>query len=153
MKFPNAKIIAIEPEESNFNILSKNVEKINNIYPLKAGIWKKKCNIKVKDIGLDKYGFIIEETDKEEGIKAETIFSIMEKFNIDYIDILKIDIEGSEKEVFEENFEWMDKVGILIIELHDRMKRDCSKTFFNAISKYNYELEIRGENLIIRFIK
>lgn len=150
MKFPEAQIIAIEPEESNYELLCKNIKNVKNIIPLKAGLWKKECQLEVKDIGLDKCGFIVEETTSEKGIKAESINSLMKKFDIEFIDILKIDIEGSEKEVFE-NCDWLDKVGMIIIELHDRMKKGCSMSLFKAISKYNYDLELSGENLIFYF--
>lgn len=79
-----------------------------------------------------------------------TIDKIIELYNIDKIDILKIDIEGSEKEVFEES-EWLDKVNILIIELHDRMKKGCSQSVLNSVMKFDFSLQINGENLI--FIK
>ena len=36
------------------------------------------------------------------------------------------------KEVFEMDTEWLSKVGILIIELPDRIKKDCSMSLFRA---------------------
>jgi hypothetical protein len=66
-----------------------------------------------------------------------------------HIDILKLDIEGSEKEVFETGYEhWLPKINILIIELHDKMKKGCSRAVFNAISKYDFSFDIKGENII-----
>ena len=151
MKFPEAKIIALEPEESNYELLCKNVENLNNIIPVNAGLWKKECKLKIRDIGLDKWGFIVEETEEENGIKAECIDSLIKKFNIKFIDILKIDIEGSEKEIFESSCEWLEKVGVLVIELHDRMKKGCSMSLFKKLYDYEYDLEISGENLVFYF--
>lgn len=151
MKFPEAKIISLEPEGSNYELLCKNTKNLENIFPIKAGLWSKECMLKVKDIGLDKFGFVVEETKDEDGVKAESINSIMKKYKINFIDILKIDIEGSEKEIFEDNCEWLNKIGVLIIELHDRIKKGCSMSLFKAVSKYNYDFEISGENLIFYF--
>lgn len=133
--------------------MCKNVEGIENIIPINVGLWKKECNLQVKDIGLGTSGFIIEEVETQSGLKAESINSLIKKYNIDFIDILKIDIEGSEKEVFENSDEWLNKVGMLIIELHDRMKEGCSKALFDAIirNKCNYSFDISGENLIFYF--
>ena len=39
---------------------------------------------------------------------------------------LKIDIEGSEKEVFSHNTEWLNKVGLIFIEFHDRKKNESA---------------------------
>ena len=74
----------------------------------------------------------------------------MAESGFDEIDLLKIDIEGAEKEVFgaPDVDEWLSKVKVLTIELHDRMKRGCSYEFFKAMSKYHWHFALRGENLI-----
>lgn len=151
MRFPEARIIAIEPEETNYELLCKNTENIKNILALKTGLWNKEVNLEIKDIGLGKFGFIVEEVEEGKGIKSESINSLMLKYNIEFIDILKLDIEGSEKEVFEKNNEWLKKVGILVIELHDRMKEGCAKSLFTALMNYDYVFELSGENLIFYF--
>ena len=78
------------------------------------------------------------------------IDEILNQNNWDIVDIVKIDVEGAEKELFDSNFErWIPRTKCIIIELHDRMKKGCSKSFFKAISKYNFSCELRGENLIL----
>jgi Methyltransferase FkbM domain len=73
----------------------------------------------------------------------------MKERNWDTIDILKLDIEGAEKKVFESGYEqWLPKVKVLIVELHDRMRSGCSETVFKAVSQYSFSNEIRGENHI-----
>jgi hypothetical protein len=73
----------------------------------------------------------------------------MRQHQCEKIDILKIDIEGSEKELFESDYEtWLPKVTTLIIELHDRMREGSSLSFFRALTKYNFRLAVKGENLI-----
>jgi hypothetical protein len=67
----------------------------------------------------------------------------------DTIDILKLDIEGSEKEVFEAGFEyWLPRTKAIIIELHDHMRAGASKALFNAIGKYDFSFNMQHENLI-----
>jgi hypothetical protein len=73
----------------------------------------------------------------------------MREQNWNSIDILKVDIEGSEKEVFELNYEnWLPKCKAIVIELHDNMKQGTSKSVFKAISQYNFSFEMQDENLI-----
>ena len=75
-------------------------------------------------------------SDKHDYIKGLKITSTIEDNSILNIDILKFDIEGSERYLFDSNFdEWLPKVRILIIEFHDRLVPCASKAFFNAISK------------------
>jgi len=77
----------------------------------------------------------------------------MKQFNVDHIDILKIDIESSEKELFEENFEkWLPKVKVVIIELHDRMKEGCTRSFFKAMVNYKFTMTHKGENIVCELI-
>lgn len=149
-KYPNAKIVAIEPEKKNYELMLKNLDKYSNIYPLNVGIWNKDTFLAVNDPDATAWGFSFHEVDEEsEGCsKALSIKSIMDKYDIDYIDILKIDIEGGEKDLFQANYDyWLSRTRILIIELHDRSVEGCSKAFFDALYKYNFSTEIKGDNL------
>lgn len=97
-------------------------------------------------VGLGKWGFIVEEVDykNEHTVSAISIIDIMKKFNLDHIAILKVDIEGSEKELFESNIEeWLPKTKVIIIELHDRMKSGTSMSFFKALYNYDYSLSFK----------
>jgi hypothetical protein len=53
-KYPEAKIIAVEPEESNFRLLRKNAAPYKNIIPLQAALWNKNEEICVVDSGHDR---------------------------------------------------------------------------------------------------
>ncbi len=81
--------------------------------------------------------------------KAISINDLITEYNIETIDILKIDIEGSEKELFEKNFDyWLSKTKLLIIEIHDGMRKGSSKAVFNALNDFEYVMELKGENHI-----
>ncbi|UKN01561.1 FkbM family methyltransferase [Paracrocinitomix mangrovi] len=151
-KYPTAKVIAVEPESSNFEILKKNLENLSDVNLIQAGIWNKDGHLEIVDKGLGHYGYMVHEVPSatEKSIQAVSLNSIIEKNNIDKIDVLKIDIEGSEKALFSENTEWLKFIKVIIIELHDRMEEGCAKTFFKAIENYPYSLSMKGENLIIK---
>ena len=88
--------------------------------------------------------------DDPAAFRTTTIGKLLADSGFNEIDLLKIDIEGAEKEIFAapDVDDWLSKVNVLTIELHDRMKRGCSYAFFKAISKYNWFFTFRGENLI-----
>ena len=123
-----------------------------NVRAINSALWDKETFIKVEDKGFGNLGWMTFETDAEDtdAFKTVTISKLLKDSGFDEIDLLKIDIEGAEKEVFaaENVHDWLSKVNVLVIELHDRMKRGCSKNFFNAISKYDWHFAFRGENLI-----
>lgn len=152
-RFPDASIICVEPDSDNFEHLTLNTKSFTNIYLEKAGIWSKTTRLSIADkYNMGKWGMVVQETDDENGLPAISLGDIMEKYKIQQIDILKLDIETSEKEIFREGYEkWLPKVKMIIIELHDWMEPGCSKPFFEAINKtfHNYSYSSSGENTII----
>ena len=153
-RYPNATIYALEPEKENYQLLVKNVSKYPNIIPLNIGLWGRDCAMKVVDNGNGAWGYQVSDNGNMIGeIECCTINSLMKKFKIKKIDILKIDIEGAEKNVFEhtENIDFA-KIDMISIELHDRMEPGCSNAFFNAIVNHpEYELDyVYTENLVFR---
>lgn len=153
-KYPNAKIVAVEPEQSNFELLVKNCKPYPNITPIQAAVWKNKAILRIENPNADNWSFRVEETEDEKwtgiSIPALTILDLMLLEEHETIDILKIDIESGEKEVFESGYEkWLPKVNVLITELHDRIKPGCSYSFYKAITSYPFNQTIKGWNVII----
>jgi FkbM family methyltransferase len=147
-RFPEAKVIAIEPEKENFALMVKNLEQYPDVHCLQSGIWGENANLVVEDIGNGNWGWVVREVDApaENTIPAVSISKIMEMYNLTAIDILKIDIEGSEVDVFSRNYEkWLPAVKIIIIELHDKIIQGAAKAFFETLVKYNFILAHRGE--------
>jgi len=111
-KYPNAKIIAIEPEEGNYKVLEENTKNYKNIERIKAGLWHRNTFLKVVDKGYGEWGFMTEEVDQEQewNVKAIDLNTILKNSGYEEIDILKLDIEGAEREIFSTNYDWLSKV-------------------------------------------
>ena len=150
-KYPDAQIYSVEPERDNFQLLTFNTAFYENIHPLKSALWDKETFLNVSG---EAAGAMVKPTDTENNdsalVKTTTVAKLLADSGFDEIDWLKVDIEGAEKEVFAapDVDEWLPKVRVLTIELHDQSKRGCSYEFFKAISKYNWFFAFRGENLI-----
>ncbi len=155
-KYPNAKIIAIEPEASNFEMLVKNTKKYEAIIPVQAALWNQNGKINLVDPGLGNWGFMTldaadsteEDFDVCHAVDAITVDKILDMYELSKINILKIDIEGSEKEVMADSAPWIEKVDALIVELHERFKPGCSRVFYNATNGFNSEWTV-GENVYL----
>lgn len=150
-QFPEARIIAVEPELSNYEILKKNTAPYVNIVTIQKAVWNKNEVVSIVDPGLGNWGFQVGDENDDNARKVLqcpgiTIDRIMQDHGVDYIDILKMDIEGGEKEVFADASQWIDKVGLLIVELHDRLKPGCSTSLNNATGNFNNRWE-QGENV------
>jgi FkbM family methyltransferase len=150
-RFPEANIVCVEPDGENFDLLKRNVAAYTSIKPLQAGIWHRPAHLAIVDEGYGHWGFMVKEVPAEEkgSIYSLSIDKIMQDFGFNEIDLLKLDIEGSEKEVFSENYQhWLPKTKVLVVELHDRMKQGTTKAFFKAISEYDFSVEQIGENMV-----
>lgn len=151
-RFPHAQIIAIEPSAENFEVLKQNVAGLENIHPLCMGLWNKDACLEIIDLKTSKNSFMVKEVGPDTAgcIPAISVPAIMRKFNLDTIDIFKIDIEGSEKELFQENFApWLGKTRMLIIEIHDFMKDGCATSVFRALAQYDFSFSMRHENIVL----
>ena len=149
-RFPSAKIVAVEPEETNFKMLIDNVRGYPNVECLRAGLWNEPTSLRVKDIGLGEWGFITEPNPGRAGIGSVTVGGLLDGSGLPEIDILKLDIEGAEKEVFSRGYQgWIRKVRMLVIELHDRFKPGCSAALDDAVKDLGFRRDRLRENVIL----
>jgi len=150
-KYKQAKIFAIEVDDDNYKTLLKNTKTYKNIVTYNKALWYKKTKLKINNVDVNKCSITVEEELADAKTPTITINEIINDNNIDVIDILKIDIEGAEKDLFENAPHiWLSKIKVLIIELHDRKKAGCSKAVFEAMLKYNFSTEVKSEYLIIK---
>jgi FkbM family methyltransferase len=136
-RFPNARIFAIEAERSNFEMLQNNVRGYPNITPIRAALWHSEGYISVTPSPYEPFshwGFIV--NDNAGDVPAVTIPSLMRDFGLDYIDFLKVNIEGAEKDVFEK-CSWQDWIGSVVIELHDHFRPGCTEVVDLALKEFS----------------
>jgi FkbM family methyltransferase len=150
-KFPQAQIITIEPDKNNFAVLSDNISKYENVSGVNKGVWTHACFLNVVDMNQGENGFTVEEAASpgKDSIPSISIHQLKEEQGWPIIDLLKIDIEGTEKNIFEKNYEeWLPNTKVLFVETHDRLKQGCSAAVFKAVSQYNFSCMVAGENFL-----
>ena len=150
--FPSAKIIAIEPDNQNFLILSENIslnQLENKIVPLKMALLEKAdINLLTKTDFRDgkDWAITVEETNLQTDLKSTSISQILSQFKLNEIDILKIDIEGAERYLFEENSDlnYLNHVKSLIIEIHDEF--NCRSQIYDQLKMKGFVIVNLGES-------
>ena len=155
-KYPSAHVIAVEPDNRNFEILRKNLQPYKNrVTKICSAVWSHKSQLKLiaGKIGDQReWATKVKECAANESadLEAVDIFSLLEQSGFDKIDILKIDIEGAESVVFSENYkDWLDRVRIIVIELHGKK---CQDIFNKALSLGNYDFSRSGEVTIAKLL-
>ncbi len=155
-RFPQATIVAVEPDPDNYALLRHNTRDFSKVDCCQAGLWSAPGYLRIKDRSADANSYQVEHTDHAgaDTLEALSIGEILKKSGETTLDIVKLDIEGAEREIFQRGYEsWLPHTKLLIVELHDRMVPGCSKALFEAVSKYDFDCETRWENLIFRNLR
>jgi FkbM family methyltransferase len=155
-QYPQARVVAIEPEDSNFAILQRNCGWLPNAVLIQGALWPVKRALQIQDHAVDSWSFRVgEQSSAKNGasISAVTIPEILDRMGAEQIDLLKIDIEGAELELFSIRAEeWIDRVNMIAIELHDRFRPGCGQAFYSVIAKQKFIQEVKGENIFVKML-
>lgn len=135
-KYPSAKIIALEPESSNFAVLVRNTASYETITPIRAALWREDGEVTLGPSSAHVKGAFAIVENGFQRVRSLTMDTLMRETDIDSIDLMKVDIEGAEKEVFD-RCPWISKVNVLAIELHERLRPGCSQTVRNAAKEFS----------------
>jgi FkbM family methyltransferase len=137
-RFPQARVIALEPDPANFAAAKKNLAHwADRVTLLEAALWSKRGTVSLRP-GTEGWG---RQVATGEGVSAVDIPFLLEKFDLESIDLLKVDIEGAEKEVFSAS-DWVSCVRNIVVELHGPEE---SRIFHEAIKHRPYSVSECGE--------
>ncbi len=141
--WPNATIVSVEPDTENYDLTLQNTKHYSNVKVINAGLWYNNALLKIEAGQED--GFVVREVINTKNVESQnltqgiTIDNIMQQYNVAEIDFLKMNIEGSEKEIFTYNYKnWLPKTKAMLIELHDGKNQGCAKAVFSTTNQYNF---------------
>lgn len=149
--FPNAHIVAIEPDAENFDLLRQNTTGLD-VDLRHAALGSRDGMVEVMNMGNGEWGY--QTKPAEEGAAGDVPLVSMDRLVTEKIAagyqpfIAKIDIEGGEDELFSTSTDWIDHFPLVIVELHDWMipNQARSRTFLQAIAGRNRDFVQVGEN-------
>jgi len=141
-----SKIYAIEPYSKHFDELSNNVKGFKKIKPFRLAIAGSNGERKLYIKGRGGHSIVNKGKDFEM-VKAMTLATFIKKNKIKFVDILKIDVESAEIEIFSapDFKEVADKIGFIIGEFHSG-----NNNIGKLLDKYGYKTKIRGKIFIAR---
>ncbi|MCG8310517.1 MAG: FkbM family methyltransferase [Cytophagales bacterium] len=121
--FPKAKIFCYELDRENYIQAKKNLKNYNDVIVENKAIWYKNGLISYQKSGMKSDAYHIgDDTHASIQVESLTIDEIIKKNNIQQIDFLKMDIEGAEIEIFENDssLDWLVIVNAINIEVHEK---------------------------------
>ncbi len=145
-RYPNARIFAIEPNRGNFAMLQRNVARFPHVHPIYAGLWWRMTHLQIEDEHMDTWSYRVREGGS---IPTVTVADLLMEAG-QPIHLLKMDIEGAEREVLKHSASWMPEVRVLIIETHDRFAPGCTAILDRAIAGQGFTGTQSGEKWVFR---
>lgn len=157
LRYPDAKLVTVEPDQGNFALLQENTYALGQrIQSYQAAVWVRDGAISFHtetDDGrdLEAWGGQVSEVSgrKSQLTTCYALTTLLDKAGFDTVDILKVDIEGAELELFSQGAEaWLDRIKLIIVETHDRFRPGSEIAVRTALASRFRELPPLGENLI-----
>lgn len=155
LAYPEARVLGVEPHAGNCRIFHRNCDPVGGISLIEGGIASERGTMVLEDPGLDHWGYrVAHRSDGGTSGLEVPVFGVAELLENCVSQqlvplIVKIDIEGGEAELFSHDTEWITRVPLLIIELHDWMLPGTSnsRNFLRAIGAGWFDVVWRSENL------
>lgn len=148
--FPNATIVSVEADLANYRILCENIA-LNGklqIHALHNAFWYNNDELNLSTGFRDGREYAIsvlpELDNKYATVKGITIDDIRIRFGFKHVDVLKLDIEGAEKYLFQDlemSKRLLEHVGLVAIEIHeDIVDKVQILQFFSALGYNHYQV-------------
>lgn len=151
LMWPQATVVAVEPEAANFEQLMVNARERPQIVPLHRAASNRHEMVAIANPDTDPVGFQTRRCEGE-GIQTVTVPELLQKFSWrdGYLPfILKVDIEGYESALFDGQCDWIDEFALMITELHDWAlpTQGTSRNFLRALAERERDFIYIGENV------
>ena len=156
---PTGRVVAIEPDDENYKLLEKNIhsDASSNVHLLKAALGGKEGQAQFTSVGEDSALCTLKEdwisdlypkTDLARRVKTvevKTLPHLMHQLGIDCVDLLKVDVEGAETQVFEGAGDCLrsGKVRRIICELHGT-RHEVKK----QLEEFGFDVDVRKQHII-----
>jgi len=151
-RYRDARLVSVEPDSGNFAMLTQNTRPFGDrILRLEGAVWGENTRLNFDEdttaqgVEWGRQTRAAEDVSTA-GVQAWDIPTLMDMAGFDEVDILKIDVEGAEANVFTApDLSWLDRVKNIVIEIHGA---ECDRIFRAAIAHRDYALSRCSELLV-----
>ncbi len=148
-RFPGARIVCLEVDRGNVELLSRNVGSVPGAQVRSQALWGRRARVAIENPTAATDGYrCIERADGP--IDAVGLADLLDELGLETLDLLKLDIEGAELEVFTREPErWLPRVRMIMVELHDRYRPGCTQAMNDIVRAGGYALSQSGEYFLL----
>jgi len=146
-RYPSCRLLAVEPNPPTYKILTANLSDLiegGRCRTLHAAVWgSERQLIGDPSQAHDHYSAFAarEATGNENGEETMQGFPITRNIHdsgFEHVDLLKVDIEGAEVELFKGDLDWLRRVGAIAIEFHHESRQVCR--FDDIMGAYQFRI-------------
>ena len=127
-KYPRCSVLAIEPDPINHELARQNLAQFGARATLvQAAVWHEETALRVTSgdsrgtwSSTVETGSILAD---DQVVEALTVDNILDRYGLTSVDLLKMDIEGAEAEVFRHGSSWRSRVKTFIVEPETELSR------------------------------
>jgi FkbM family methyltransferase len=145
-RWPGARVIAVEPDPGNYALLRSNLS-LYNAQCIQGAVWSRHTSLALSRPSGNRREWGTEVAEGTGEVRAYTMDELVSAVGI--VDFLKINIEGSEKAIFDGDTSWIARVRNICVSLHDQ---DCERAFRQGMSGYRWEESRAGGYIVCRSI-
>lgn len=145
-RWPAARVIAVEPDPGNYALLRKNL-RLYQAQCIQGAVWSRHTPLALSRSFGDGREWATAVVEGAGEVRAYTMDELVSAVGM--VDFLKINIEGSEKAIFDGETSWVARVRNISIELHDQ---DCERAFRQGMGGYRWDESTYGGFTICRSI-
>lgn len=150
-QYPQARVAGIEPAGDNFSILERNIEEFPGVQLFRAGLWYRNEMLHIENPEAQPWGYrMTPRNSVGSEIPGMTIDQVLNYMGWDRCEILKLDIEGAEREVLNHSSSWISKVDCILVETHDRYQAGCTEAVESIASAFTYRVDLGEKHLLSR---
>jgi FkbM family methyltransferase len=139
-------VFAVEPNPPTYEVLSRNLSRTDIERTVCAGVWSKAATL--SGTRSDDHFSMFSVTESEGGgVSGLPMPEIIARSGFKTVGLLKIDIEGAEREVFRGDLSWLEAVQAMAIEFHDTSRSDTS--FDAIIDRYGFRVVSEDAHTVV----
>ncbi len=143
LRYPGTRIIVVEPSTENLQVLRSNVSGYHRIEVVNAAVMGQSGTASILETSAPEHSFrfVASQESVVGGVRAVTIDELISDYGLDSIDILKMDIEGAEFDVFAHGgLDWLRLVACMAIEVHDNISPGALAAVRKAVAGVFHEV-------------
>jgi len=146
--FPGARVVAVEPDPSTFDILQRHVASTPAIEAVHAALWSHERGLQLQKSEVGSWGNAVSEGSGTPSRRLDTLVAGVP--NARPL-IVKLDIEGAEREVVESCPDVFARTKCIMVEPHDFMNSGaaCLSPLYQVAGRLKFDTLLNGENLLL----